>query len=203
VGEERAEDGVALELLGEALDHLRTAAGVGAVVLEQDLDRAAALEPWHVLGEEPAGGAMTRYVDSSVERLQVRVSGLIEDRHRLACNGVRVPLHATGTPGEQVAGIRYRAWQPAHCLHPTIGVHTPLVLDLVDTWSGRSLGGCTYYVGHPGGRNYDEPAVNSLEAESRRRARFAPIGHTPGEMRLVEAPGVAEFPVTLDLRRLA
>jgi len=168
-----------------------------------ELELRQALEPWHVLGEEPAGGAMTRFVDSSVERLQARVTGLVEGRHRLACNGVEVPLHATGTPGEQVAGIRFRAWQPVHCLHPTIGVHTPLVFDLVDGWSERSLGGCTYYVGHPGGRSYDEPAVNSLEAESRRRARFAPIGHSPGRLRPAPRGSAGEFPVTLDLRRLS
>ncbi|PKO85832.1 MAG: IMP dehydrogenase [Betaproteobacteria bacterium HGW-Betaproteobacteria-12] len=160
-----------------------------------------ALEPWHVMGEEGSAGTTVRYVDSSVERVQVKVKGMAPDRYVLTCNGVPVPLQNTGTNGEFVAGVRYRAWQPASCLHPTIGVQAPLVFDLVDTWMQRSLGGCQYHVAHPGGRSFDTFPVNAFEAESRRLARFFRFGHTPGKLQVAVPSVSAEHPFTLDLRR--
>jgi uncharacterized protein (DUF2126 family)/transglutaminase-like putative cysteine protease len=165
------------------------------------LELRTAIEPWHVLGEEPGGGGTVRYVDSSLERVQVKVCGMTDSRHIVACNGRRLPLHATGTNGEYVAGVRYRAWQPPSCLHPTIPVHTPLVFDIVDTWMGRSIGGCTYHVAHPGGRAHERFPVNANEAEGRRTSRFFPIGHSPGPISVLPEEIHPDSPFTLDLRR--
>jgi uncharacterized protein (DUF2126 family) len=166
-----------------------------------EIELRQALEPWHVLGEEQDVGSTSRFVDSSVERLQVKVRGLTDPRHVLACNGRRVPLHSTGTPGEYVAGIRYRAWQPPSCLHPTIGVHAPLVFDLIDLWNARSIGGCTWHVSHPGGLSFDHFPVNAYEAESRRAVRFFGMGHTGGKLGTPPPEHNRDYPMTLDLRR--
>ena len=157
-----------------------------------DMELRFAIEPWHVLGEEMSSTGTARYVDSSVERIQVSVTGFTEGRYIIACNGRRLPMRNTGRKGEYVAGVRYRAWQPPSALHPTIAPHTPLVFDMIDTWNGRSVGGCTYYVAHPGGRSYDDFPVNDYAAETRRMTRFWDYGHTPG---VIIRPPLASTPV--------
>ena len=181
------------------------------------------IEPWHVLGEEMSSSGTARFVDSSLERVQVKLKGFNGSRYVLLCNGARVPLKETAVKEEFVCGVRYRAWQPPSALHPTIGVDTPLTFDIVDTWNSRSIGGCTYYVSHPGGRSYDTFPINSYEAESRRVSRFGDTSHTQEVLRprpyltvvqhyieqdrepfMVDAPPVAtnkEYPYTLDLRQ--
>jgi uncharacterized protein (DUF2126 family) len=195
----------------------------GSVTVKDiNMELRMGIEPWHVLGEEMSSTGTARFVDSSLERVQVKLSGLTDNRYILLCGGIRVPLTATGVKGEFVCGIRYRAWQPPSALHPTIGVDTPLTFDIVDTWNGRSIGGCTYYVSHPGGRSYDTFPINSFEAESRRVSRFGNTSHTQ-ETRYIKtlssvtehyiennrgsfiydtpAPEINnEFPCTLDLR---
>jgi uncharacterized protein (DUF2126 family)/transglutaminase-like putative cysteine protease len=190
-----------------------------------ELELRFAIEPWHVLGEEMGSQGTARFVDSSIERLQLRITGLTEPRHVVVCNGRRLALRGTGRKGEYVVGVRYRAWQPPSALHPTIKPHSPLVFNVIDSWNGQAIGGCTYHVSHPGGRSYDVFPVNAFEAEARRITRFWDLGATPGGVQVLPAgfaglgtfiPAAgpegpmtppaeepnAEFPYTVDLRRL-
>jgi uncharacterized protein (DUF2126 family)/transglutaminase-like putative cysteine protease len=183
---------------------------IGTAVFDHvELELRGAIEQWNVLGEESTAGGTARYVDSSVERIQVRVVGADRHRYIVTANGYPVPLLATDNPDIQVGGVRFRAWQPPSALHPTITVDGPLRFELVDTATGMSRGGCTYHVSHPGGRAYDEPPVNAVTAESRRGSRFEAAGFTPGHVDMADirekqarlstdvgAPGI------LDLRRV-
>jgi uncharacterized protein (DUF2126 family)/transglutaminase-like putative cysteine protease len=172
-------------------------------VRDMHIELRHALEPWHVLGEEQITGGTARYVDSSAERLQAKVSGWIDERYVLSCNGAALPLQQTEIAGEYVAGVKFKAWNPYSALHPTIHAQVPLIFDVYDKWTGRSIGGMTHHVVHPGGRSYDDFPVNANAAEARRRSRFFAIGHTPGpaaEPKPITGP---EYPRTLDLRRYA
>ncbi len=174
---------------------------IGAIsVGGMEVELRQAIEPWHVLGEQPAAGATARFVDSSLERVQVKARNMTDGRHVITCNGQRVPLHPTGTAGEYVAGVRFRAWRPPQALHPTIGIHAPLVFDVFDTWNGRATAGFTYYVSHPGGLSFESRPRNPLEAESRRVALFVPMGHSPGPTVVEESRRGPLGPLTLDLR---
>ena len=166
-----------------------------------EIELRTALEPWPVLGEEGAAFGTVRYVDSAVERVQVKVKGLTEGRHVVTVNDHRVPLRATGTATEGVAGVRFKAWQPPHGLQPTLPTHHPLRFDVLDTWAKRSLGAVTYHVWHPEGHGFNEPPLTAFEASARRAQRFTVLGHAGYPAEPIAASVHPEQPFSLDLRR--
>jgi uncharacterized protein (DUF2126 family) len=169
-----------------------------ATVENVHLELRGAIEPWHVLGEESGSQGTSRYVDSSLERVQVKVNNFVPERYVLTCNSVVIPLSPSGIEGEFVAGIKYKAWQPWSALHPTIGVDTPLTFDIVDKWNERSIGGMTYYVSHPGGRTYETFPINAGEAESRRINRFQDFNHTQGDIEYVSSTAVQQSMINVN-----
>jgi uncharacterized protein (DUF2126 family)/transglutaminase-like putative cysteine protease len=175
---------------------------IGSIAAEGvELELRRALEPWNVLAEEATSGGTARSVDSSLERIQVKLSGIAtESQYAVTCNGRRVPLHPTGKPGEMVAGVRYRARRLSDTLHPTIPVHAPLYFDIVDLWKSRSIGRCIYHVGLPDGGIYTTRPANAVEAEERRRERFRPVAPPLGPIEIPEEESNPVFPLTLDLR---
>lgn len=170
-------------------------------IANMKLELRMALEPWPVMGEEVNISGVSRSVDSSVERLEVKVSGLVKDHHIVTCNGVALPMQSTSQQGVFISGLRFKAWAPYSSLHPTIPVHSPLKFDIIDKNLNRSLGGCTYHVMHPGGRSYETLPVNENEAEGRCLSRFQAMGHSPGLVKYIPARINPDFPCTLDLRR--
>ena len=174
---------------------------IGSIAVDGlELELRQALEPWHVLGEEASGGGIVRNVDSSLERIQVKLTGLTESRYAVDCNGRRVPLRSTGKPGEAVAGVRFVARRPPSCLHPTIPVQNPLVFHIFDLWNERSIGGCTYHVLNPSGQWYSARPADAAEAESRRAERFQDSAGTPDVAPAIEEEPNPNSPMTLDLR---
>jgi uncharacterized protein (DUF2126 family) len=193
------------------------------VAHDMEMQLRFGIEPWHVLGEETISGGTARFVDSSIERVEVRVTNFNPARFAVTCHGIPLPLRETVVKGEYVAGVRYRAWNPPSGLHPTLGTDVPLVFDIVDRWNGKSIGGCVYHVAHPGGRNYDTYPINAYEAEGRRISRFWNQGHTqgpitpraaysgivryleknqiPSKFDLPPVKIIPEYPHTLDLRQ--
>lgn len=165
------------------------------------LEIRQALEPWPVLGEEGGATGTVRYVDSSLDRLQIKATGFIPERHALTCNGYLLPMTATEESQTFIAGVRFKAWSLPSGLHPTLPLDSPLTFDLVDRWTGHSMGGCVYSSSHPGGRSYDLFPINAYEAQARRLARFQPWGHRVGPFYLETSPLSKDFPLTLDLRR--
>lgn len=171
-----------------------------AQVADVTLTLRNALEPWPVMGEESGGGGTSRAVDATVERLELTATGLVPGRHQVTCNQRALPLNPTSQEGQYVAGIRFKAWQQPSSLHPQMKPHAPLVFDIIDTINEKSLGGMTYHVSHPGGRSFETYPVNENEAEGRRLARFAAMGHSQGRVEAVPEDRNAHFPFTLDLR---
>jgi uncharacterized protein (DUF2126 family)/transglutaminase-like putative cysteine protease len=167
------------------------------------LELRNAIEPWNVLGEETTASGTSRYVDASMERVELRVEGLVPERHAVMVNGLSLPLRSTGVAGEFVGGVRFRAWAPPHSLHPHLGIHHPLRFDILDTWGKRSLGAFAYHVWHPEGRAFLAPPLTRFEAAARRARRFTVESPTAWPATAKPASAHPDAPYSLDLRRFA
>ena len=204
----RLRGGVARPVHGVPLPAHRHARRIGR---GHELELRQAIEPWHVLGEEATAGGTARYVDSSVERVQVPVAGLDPHRHLVTCNGVPVPLTPTGAAGRALrrralprlaaavgAAPHHRGARPAALRRrrPRRGAR----------WAVRPTTSST-----PAAGPTTHPPVNAAEAEARRASRFEARGHTAGRARRRRpARGRGRrrrltrraTPHTLDLRRV-
>lgn len=181
----------------------------------------SAHEPWPLLAEEATGAGVARFVDAANERLQVTLSGAHPGRYVLVCNGHRVPLQETATHGEYIAGIRYKISNPPATLHPTVWPVQSLVFDVIDTWSGPVIGGCTYLppqpqlwgsIGTPAlppatGEPREAPRVFPVPILSMRAlgrsGRFLPHGSGLGPMTAPPKIDDEQFPHLLDLTQRA
>jgi uncharacterized protein (DUF2126 family) len=175
---------------------------IGSIVAEGvELELRQALEPWNVLAEETVSGSTVRSVDSSLERMQVKLSGFMElSRYVVTCNGRRLPLQLSSDSATAIAGVRYRARRLSATLHPTVPVHAPLVFNLIDRLREVSIAQCTYHVGRQDGLHYESRPANAAEAEERRRERFQPAVPSLAPMAAPEEETNPLFPMTLDLR---
>ncbi|MBP0005485.1 MAG: transglutaminase family protein [Cyanobacteria bacterium SBC] len=161
-----------------------------------------AIEPWNVLGEEISNQGTARYVDDSMERIQVKLSGEDISRYTVTCNGYPVPLGLAGSLGEVVGGVRFRARTAEAVLHPSIEPHAPLQFEIVDLQTHRSIGGCTYFVTAPDGTLYSDFPKNAEDARSRRDERFIARDVRSEPVTVPQIIVDREFPMTLDLRRV-
>ncbi len=94
-----------------------------------------ALESWPLLCETPLeGGSTSRFVDTSIERLEFLANPQFARHCKIRINGRLLPLQ-TFPDGMFGAGLRYRRSALHPSLHPGIAPQLPLSLDIA---RGRS-----------------------------------------------------------------
>ena len=89
-------------------------------------------EPWPTLADTPASGGVTsRFVDSSLRRLEFLATAEFASRWTIAVDGRPLPLAAVAElPDHAIAGLRYRHSRLSPSLHPAIEPQLPLRLTL-------------------------------------------------------------------------